>query len=333
VSAPTSRIIPAATRDELLAVFRVAPRARTPVHVHTRTGEAGLSDALWLARASGARLHVVHINSAGNAASPAMLAMIADALRTGMDATTDAHPCTAGMTEIQSATIQNMYRNATDSMLAEVAWPRKGERMNRARFAHYSDVGGPVVVYRDTESMVTAALASPLVIVGIDAYRRDGTGHPRTTGTFSGVLGRYARDQHALSLLEASRKVTLMPAQRLEAREPAMRRKRRIALGADADLTIFNAATVLGQSTYRAPSLPPVGTEYLLLNSVSVVAGGRAVEGATPGRAIRAPRRRQSAAWVSSLALLPTQPSKTAPLLAPLAGRSLLKGPATERKR
>jgi N-acyl-D-aspartate/D-glutamate deacylase len=284
---------PAATRDELLAVFRVAARSKAPVHVHIRNGEAGLTEALDLARASGAPLHVVHINSAGNAATPAMLAMITEARRTGMDVSTEAYPYTAGMTEIQSATVQDLYRTATDSTLAEIEWPRTGERMNRERFMKYSAVGGPVVLYRNTEPMVTAAIASPLAMIGSDAYWQDGTGHPRTTGTFSRVLGRYAREQHALSLMEALRKMTLMPAQRLEARIPAMRRKGRLAPGADADITIFDPATVRDQSTYREPTLPPVGIAYVLVNGVPVVARGQAVEGVAPGRAIRAPHGRQ----------------------------------------
>jgi len=90
--------------------------------------------------------------------------------------------------------------------------------------------------------------------------------------------------------MEAIRKMTLMPAQRLEARVPAMRQKGRLRVGADADITFFDSSRVLDRSTYREPSLPPVGIQHVIVNGVSVVANGRAVEGIAPGREVRAPR-------------------------------------------
>jgi N-acyl-D-aspartate/D-glutamate deacylase len=146
------------------------------------------------------------------------------------------------------------------------------------------------VVHTNTEQMVAVAINSPITIIASDAYWQNGTGHPRTTGTFARVLGRYVREAHSLSLMEAIRKMTLMPAQRLEARVPAMRQKGRLRVGADADITIFDAARVLDRSTYREPSLSPVGLQNVIVNGVSVVANGRAVEGVAPGTAVRAPR-------------------------------------------
>jgi N-acyl-D-aspartate/D-glutamate deacylase len=280
---------PAATRDELLAVFRVAAMTQTPVHVHIRPGVLGLKEALALAGESHASLHVVHINSAGLADTPVMLEMIRDARAHGQDVTTEAYPYDAGMTEIQSATIQDIYRAAPDERLAELEWPRTGERLNRESFERYSRIGGPVVVHTNTEPMVAAAITSPLTIIASDAYWQNGTGHPRTTGTFAKVLGRYVREAHALSLMDAIRKMTLMPAQRLERRVPAMRQKGRLRVGADADITIFDASRVLDRSTYREPSLSPVGIQHVIVNGVSVVSNGRAVEGVAPGKAVRAP--------------------------------------------
>jgi len=286
---------PAATRDELLAVFRVAARTKTALHVHIRPGVAGLNEALSLADETHATLHVVHINSAGLAETPVMLEMISDSRAQGHDVTTEAYPYDAGMTEIQSAAIQDIYRAAPNERLAELEWPPTGERLNRDSFERYSRIGGPVVVHTNTEEMVAVAIKSPLTIIASDAYWQKGTGHPRTTGTFSRILGRYVRETHSLSLMEAIRKMTLMPAQRLEGRVPGMRQKGRLHVGADADITIFDAATVLDRSTYREPSLSPVGIQHVIVNGVSVVANGRAVEGVAPGKAVRAPVDRHGA--------------------------------------
>ena len=281
---------PAATRDELLAVFRVAAMAKTPVHVHIRPGVAGLNEALSLAGETHAALHVVHINSAGLAETPVMLEMISDARVHGHDVTTETYPYDAGMTEIQSAVIQNTYRDSSNERLAELEWPPTGERLNRESFERYSRTGGPIVVHTNTEQMVAVAITSPLTIIASDAYWQNGTGHPRTTGTFARVLGRYVREGHSLSLMEAIRKMTLMPAQRLEARVPSMRQKGRLRVGADADITIFDPATVIDRSTYREPSLSPVGIQHVIVNGVSVVANGQAVESVAPGKEVRAPR-------------------------------------------
>src|SRR5258705_461737 len=111
---------PAATRDELVAVFRLAAMTKTPVHVHIHPSVAGLGEALSLAGEANAALHVAHINSAGFAETPAMLEMIGNARAHGQDVTTEAYPYAAGMTEIQSATIQDDYRAAPDERFAEL---------------------------------------------------------------------------------------------------------------------------------------------------------------------------------------------------------------------
>ena len=288
---------PAATREELLTVFRVAAMSKTPMHVHIRPGVTGLKEALSLVDETKASLQVVHINSAGLAETPTMLAMIRDARARGRDVTTEAYPYDAGMTEIKSATIQDVYKSAPNERFAELEWPPTGERLNRESFERYSQIGGPIVVHTNTEPMVVAAISSPLTMIASDAYWQGSTGHPRTTGTFSRVLGHYVREGHALSLMDAIRKMTLMPAQRLEARVPAMKQKGRLRVGADADITIFDAARVIDRSTYREPSLSPVGIQHVIVNGVSVVANGQAVDGVAPGKAVRAPRTPGSGQW------------------------------------
>lgn len=279
---------PAATQEELLAVFRVAANDRVPIHAHIRRGAAGLDEALKLAAATKAPLHVVHINSAGAAATSEMLEMIADARTRGMDVTTEAYPYAAGMTEIQSANLDE-YANASADRVARLEWPRTGERLTPETFRKYRQSGGPVVLHTNTEEMVAVAINSPLTMIASDAYWENGTGHPRTTGTYSKVLGRYVREARSLTLIEAIRKMTLMPAQRLEARVPVMRSKGRLRVGADADITIFDAARVIDRSTYREPGVPPAGIRHVIVNGVPIVANGQLVDGVAPGTAIRAP--------------------------------------------
>ena len=279
---------PAAPREELLAVFRIAARTKTPVHVHITPGVDGLKEVLGLAIETNAPLHVVHVNSSSLSATPVMLEMIRTARELGHEVTTEAYPYAAGMTEIQSATIQDSFKSASDERFAEIEWPRTGERMNRESFARYTEIGGPIVVHSNTEEMVAAAITNPLTMIASDGYWQNGTGHPRTAGTYSRVLGRYVREMRSLSLIDALRKMTIMPAQLLEPRVPAMRQKGRLQIGADADITILNADTVIDRATYREPSLPPIGIEHVLVNGVPVVKNGEPVEGVTPGRPVRA---------------------------------------------
>jgi N-acyl-D-aspartate/D-glutamate deacylase len=279
---------PAATAAELTDVFKTAARARASIHVHARRGVAGATEVLDLARATRAPLHIVHINSMALADTVRVLGMIEAARAENLDVTTEAYPYDAGMTEIQSANLDE-YVNATDERMSVLEWPRTGERLTRETFGKYRTTGGPVVIHTNTEPMVATAVTSQLTMIASDAYWENGTGHPRTSGTYSRVLGRYVRDVGALTLMNAIRKMTLMPAQRLESHVPSMRQKGRIKVGADADITIFDAARVIDRSTYREPMLAPVGIQYVFVNGVAVISNGQPVDGVAPGRAVRAP--------------------------------------------
>jgi len=281
----------AATQWEVLEMFRVAGRHHASVHVHIRGGMAGLEEVIAGAALTGAPLHVVHINSSGLAQTREMLQVIAEAQKRGLDVTTEAYPYSAGMTEIQSANYDG-WEDWPAERFATLEWPATGERLTRETFLKYRQIGGPVIGHSNTDEMVAVAINSPLTAIASDAYMIKGIGHPRTSGTFSKVLGRYVRESGSLTLVEALRKMTLMPARRLELRVTAMRDKGRIRVGADADLTIFDAARIIDRATYREPSLPPEGIRFVIVNGVPVVRMGKLVAGVAPGRAVRAPQER-----------------------------------------
>jgi dihydroorotase len=164
-----------------------------------------------------------------------------------------------------------------------------GERLTRNTFEEARKKGGTVISHGRTEEQTRMAIVSPLTMIASDGYIENGRGHPRTSGSYSKVLGKYTREEKGLTLMEALRKMTIMPAQRLEARVPMMASKGRLKVGADADITIFNPETVIDKSTYEDATIPAAGIPYVLVMGQVVVDNGQ-LTAARPGVAIRAPR-------------------------------------------
>jgi N-acyl-D-aspartate/D-glutamate deacylase len=283
---------PAASPREILEMFRVAARFRATCFVHLRTAGDGsvqaLEEVVSDSTATGAPLHVVHITSSGLGSTPRLLQMIAAARKRMLDVTTELYPYTAAMTSIESALFDAGWQSMLGIDYHDLQWTNTGERLTAESFARYRKTGGPVILHMIPEHAVLAALASPFAMIASDGGLHDGKGHPRSSGTYARVLGRYVRQAHALTLMEAIRKMSLMPAQRLQDRVPMMLDKGRIRVGADADLTVFSPETVIDASTYEEPARYSKGIRYVLVNGVPVVRDG-ALEPVTPGRAVRAP--------------------------------------------
>jgi dihydroorotase len=282
-----SAYTPGAGMQELERMFRVAAAHGATVHIHMRNGLAGLDSTIALAAATRAPLHIVHLNSSGAADTEAFLARIQAARAAGQDVTTEAYPYEAGMTEIQSALFDD-WQSWPDERFAQHQWVATGERLTRESFARYRAQGGTVIRHERTEAMTRAAIASPLTMIASDGFIANGRGHPRTSGTFAKILGRYVRDENVVGLMDALRRMALDPARRLEPRVPAMANKGRIRVGADADLTLFDPATVRDRSTYEDATIPSEGIPYVIVNGTVVVDAGKLVAGVRPGRAIRA---------------------------------------------
>jgi N-acyl-D-aspartate/D-glutamate deacylase len=282
-----SAYTPGATMQEIERVFRVASAAGASAHIHMRNGPAGLDSTIAAARRAGAKLHIVHVNSSAGTDLPAFLAAIQAARDRGQDVSTEAYPYGAGMTEIQSALFDD-WRTWPDERFALHQLVATGERLTRKTFGEARAKGGTVITHGRSEEQTREAIVSPLSMVASDGFLENGRGHPRTSGSYSKVLGRYVRDQAALPLREALRKMTIEPARRLEARVPALAQKGRVRVGADADLVIFDPQTVGDRSTYEDATIPATGIPYVLVAGALVVENG-AVTSARPGRAVRAP--------------------------------------------
>ena len=284
-----SAYTPGADMIEIQRMFAIAAEYGAPAHIHMRGGLPGLDSTVAAARNVGAPLHIVHVNSSAGAAIDGFLAAIQAARDARQDVTTEAYPYGAGMTEIQSALFDD-WESWPDARFENHQLVSTGERLTRETFGRARREGGTVIIHGRTEEMTRAAVRSPFTIIASDGFIENGRGHPRTSGSYSKVLGQYVRDERLLDLRDAIAKMTLMPARRLEARSPAMARKGRIQVGADADITVFDPITVVDRSTYMDATVPAEGIPYVIVGGQLVVDGGE-LTGARPGRALRAPLR------------------------------------------
>src|SRR6267143_1685194 len=149
----------------------------------------------------------------------------------GLDVTTEAYPYTASMTEIASAAYDGWEKQGPE-YFSRLLWPVTGERLTRESFERYRKQGGFVIQFGNSEEMVRAAVSHAAVMIASDGIIEGGKGHPRGAGTYARVLGKYVREEGALTLMDAVRKSSLMPAQRLERMSPPMRQKGRLKVGA-----------------------------------------------------------------------------------------------------
>jgi N-acyl-D-aspartate/D-glutamate deacylase len=288
---------PGATRLEVIDMFRLAAERRLPVYTHVRSAgrvEPGsaieaVSEVIGAAAITGASLHIVHINSSCLRDSLECLAMVEGARARGLDVTTEAYPYIAGMTAVNSALFNPGWREKLGIDYGDLVLPDTGEHLTKQRFdeLHNSSTTHWVLIFANTQEVVDKVIPHPLVMIASDGAE----GHPRNAGTYSRVLAQYVRGKETVTLMDAMRKMSLMPAEMLERSTPAARQKGRLQEGADADIVVFDASTISDRATFEKPMEPSVGVRYLVVAGTLVVDEGKVVPNVFPGRAILGPGR------------------------------------------
>jgi N-acyl-D-aspartate/D-glutamate deacylase len=288
---------PGATRLEVIDVFRVAAERKVPVYTHMRSAgriEPGSAiqsteEVIGAAAITGAALHIVHINSTCLRDSLVCISMIDGARARGLDVTTEAYPYIAGMTAINSAVFNPGWREKLGIDYDNLVMPGTGEHLTKERFEelHNSTKEQWILIFANTQEMVDKIIPNPLIMIASDGA----AGHPRNAGTYARVLAEYVREKKTLTLMEALRKMTLMPAQMLERSTPAGRQKGRLQEGADADIVIFDPETISDRSTFDRPMEPSVGVRYLLVGGTPLIDDGKLVQDVFPGQALLGPGR------------------------------------------
>jgi dihydroorotase len=294
--------VPGASRWEILEMFRTAGRFHAPAFIHIRTmgsgdgklipdAMTGLQEIIAASAVTGVPVHMVHVTSSGLRQAPQLIQTILEARARGVDISTECYPYGAGQTDLASAIFDPGWQKVMGISYGDLQWTATNERLTAETFERYRKQGGPVILHSIPEEVQNYAVAHPDVIIASDGFLRNGKGHPRGAGTFARVLGLFVRERKALDLEAAIRKMSYLPAARLEKYVPAMKKKGRIQAGADADLVVFDPARVRDRATFDNPAQPSEGFSYVLVSGVPVVDGGVLQETVRPGRAIRAPLR------------------------------------------
>jgi N-acyl-D-aspartate/D-glutamate deacylase len=275
----------------------VAAEAGVGVFVHGRysdntapgTNAETLEEILRLARDTGCGVHVEHLISTGGTFSMAESLATLDAARgEGIDVTACMYPYDYWATYLGSARFAPGWQERFGITYDDLVVAGTGEHVTEATFDELQAENVLVAAYAIPEDDVVTCLQSGHVMIGSDGILEPGdNNHPRGAGCFTRVLGRYVRDEGVLDLVDAVAKMTIQPARRLEGAAPAMARKGRIQRGADADIVVFDPATVADRSTVEDPSQFAAGMDWVLVLGTPVqTPGGVQVTDALVGQPI-----------------------------------------------
>lgn len=268
---------------ELRMVFEVAGARGVPVTVHVRRGmpgdPAGLDEVIALSEATGAPLLVCHITHSAMHRVDDWLARIDAANARGARISAETLTYAAGGTAISAAVFGRDWQSIFGITYKDVQWTATGEWLTEESFKRYrrEQPNGMINHHYVKESWIHTALRWRGMMAVSDATPAFGESvlsNPNLSGTFTRLLGHYARDEGVLSLEDALAMTSLNQARWLEPIAPQFRRKGRVRTGMDADLVVFDPAKVAARATYGKPYQAPVGMAYVLVAGRAVVREG-----------------------------------------------------------
>ncbi len=297
-----------ASTEELLALARVAAKYGGIYMTHMRDEEEGLltaiRESIRIGKEAGIAVQISHLK-AGNknvwGKSAEAIALIESAQKEGLDITADAYPYTAwastitvlvpsrkhddraeiiqGLANVGGAdkvliTSCSAHRDYEGKTLEEIAREKNWDPAD-VYIEIVKDGGAGVVCNSMNEEDVEAFYKRSWVMVSSDGGI--GSRHPRGTGTFTKVLGRFVREKNWFGLEEAVRKMTSLPAKRLGLKDRGLIKK-----GMKADLVLFDAESVVDNATFSDPQKLSDGIELVWVNGVTVWKNGKTT-GALPG--------------------------------------------------
>lgn len=308
-------------QKEYFAVAELAAKYDVPTFTHVRYASVAepqssfeaVKELVGNAALTGAHMHLCHINSVSMRDIDSTLPLVVNAMNAGVRVSVGAYPYGAAGTAVGAEMFRGDGWQARmgDSKYSD--FEQNGKRLDEETFKDLqANAPGTVITWHflDAENpadlaKLDASVTNPHVLIEsdaipwtIDGITYDGDAwplpdgafaHPRSNGSFAKVLRSWVRERGVLSLSEAVRKMSLLPAQVLGASVPQMRKKGRIQVGMDADIVVFDLDKVADKGTFTEPNQAAVGFNYVMVNGVLVVENGKLITDAAPGEPIRRP--------------------------------------------
>lgn len=284
------RYVPGADKEEFFRAAECCRDSKKPIASHVRDDAdaifASIEELMDAGRAFDIPMQISHIGSmAGFGQMEAVLKQVETCQAEGLDVMLDCYPYFAFSTRLGTPTYDpgwlDRYHCGYD-VLEFCDGPYQGQRATKETFdemrREFPDC--LTVCYVMKEEDIRLAFRHPAVMLGSDGITDNGRGHPRCAGTFPRFLAEFVK-KGDLSLSEAIKKMTIMPAKRLN-----FHQKGHLGIGADADVTIFDYKTVSDRATFQEPALPPVGIDCVLIGGEVVLKDGMILNN-TAGRAVR----------------------------------------------
>lgn len=280
--------LPGASVEEIAALYEWASEWSVPVFSHIREGGAiAFQQAVADAAVTDAQLHICHINSMARKDIYFCLNLVRKAQQQGLKITTELYPYTAGNTEISSAIFREGWQERLGCSYKDLQWVETGERLNEQRFKELRKKGGSVIIHLLEEQWVDDAVTDSITMIASDGGDFTPLGHPRSSGTFCKILRKYVREEGRITLMDAIKKMSLMPAQVLETVVPEMKKRGRIQVGCKADLLLFDPEEIRDNATYEKGFAKSSGVQYLWVNGNLLISEAKLIPDVFPGKAIR----------------------------------------------
>jgi N-acyl-D-amino-acid deacylase len=293
-----------AKTSELIELTKVVAEYDGIYASHIRDESAKLAEAIAEAievgETAGIRVQIAHHKAHGKAhwgRIAESIKLIEEARKRGVDVTTDQYPYTASSTVLPAVLTEDRDIDPADVLIAATKndhsvegktladiIARSGKEAQEAIYDFMGEEEGAVtvVVFAMCEEDIKTVMRHPTTFIGSDGIELEtGKPHPRVYGTFPRVLGRYVREMEVLSLEEAVSKMTLLPAKKLRLEDRGF-----IAEGMFADITVFDAETIIDKASYQEPHQHPVGIRHVIVNGEFAVRDGKQTD-ARSGRVLR----------------------------------------------